>query len=381
MTKHHVSLVIPAMNEEDTIGTCITKAIDVFKRLNLSWEVIVADSSTDRTPEIARSLGARVVTPEKLGYGNAYLTGFSEAKGEYIIMVDADDTYDLHELPNLIFAIDDDRVDYVIGTRSKILKGAMPLLHRYIGNPVLTRILNVLFNTSYSDTHSGMRIIRRSVLDRLNLKSEGMEFASEMMIEAARAGLKIKEIPISYYPRGAPSKLHSFKDGWRHLRYMMLYRPVPFLFVPGALVFMIGLILNVAVLAQGHAETIRLHSLILGSLLLVIGVQTIAAGIYMKAYGVLNGLYENKGLIKKLLDRHSLEKEYMIGIIFIGIGIALGVKVMLAWMGAGYGTLTEVESAVASMIFSIIGIQIIFTAVFISVMLSERGGNGNSNRV
>jgi len=376
-----MSLVIPAMNEEDTIGTCITKAIDVFNKLSISWEVIVADSSTDGTPEIARSLGARIVTPEKLGYGNAYLTGFSEAKGEYIIMVDADDTYDLQELPNLIFAIDNDHVDYVIGTRSKILKGAMPLLHRYIGNPVLTRILNFLFGTTYSDTHSGMRIIRRSALDRLNLKSEGMEFASEMMIEAARAGLKIKEIPISYYPRGAPSKLHSFKDGWRHLRYMMLYKPMPFLFVPGALAFAIGLLLNAAVLAHGHVETLRLHSLILGSLLLIIGVQTIAAGIYLKAYGVTHGLYENKGLIKKLLDRHSLEREGMIGIIFIGIGFALGVKVLLSWVGAGYGTLAEVENAVASMIFSIIGIQIIFTAVFISVMLSDRSGNGNSNRV
>ncbi|MCK4823007.1 glycosyltransferase family 2 protein, partial [bacterium] len=180
---------------------------------------------------------------------------------------------------------------------------------------------------------------------------------------------------------GAPSKLHSFKDGWRHLRYMMLYKPMPFLFVPGALAFVTGLLLNAAVLVEGHVETLRLHSLILGSLLLVIGVQTIAAAIYMKAYGVLHGLYENKGLIKKLLDWHSLEREGMLGIIFIGIGIALGVKVLLSWIYGGYGELAEVESAVASMIFSIIGIQIIFTAIFISVMLSERGGNGNTNRV
>lgn len=375
MTEKYISLIIPAMNEEKTIGTCITKAIDIFDRLQLSWEVIVADNSTDRTSHIARSLGAKVITPEKLGYGNAYIEGFAEAKGEYIIMADADDTYDLHELPCLISVLNDKKVDYVIGTRSNIEKGAMPLLHRYIGNPVLTRTLNILFNTTYSDTHSGMRIIKRSALGQLNLKSGGMEFASEMMIEAAKAGLKSKEIPISYYPRIMPSKLHSFQDGWRHLRYMMLYKPMPFLFIPGALVFIIGLLLNIVILLQGQVETLRMHSVILSSLLLIIGTQTIAAGIYMKAYGATHGLYENKGFIKKLLDRHSLEKEGILGIMFVGVGIVLGLKVLLAWVYAGYGTLSEVESAVAAMIFSIIGIQIIFTALFISVMLSERGIN------
>ena len=375
MTEKYISLIIPAMNEEETIGTCITKAIDIFETLKLSWEVIVADNSTDRTSHIARSLGAKVITPEKLGYGNAYIEGFAEAKGEYIIMADADDTYDLHELPCLISVLNDKEVDYVIGTRSNIEKGAMPLLHRYIGNPVLTRTLNILFNTTYSDTHSGMRIIKRSALGQLNLKSGGMEFASEMMIEAARAGLNSKEIPISYYPRIMPSKLHSFQDGWRHLRYMMLYKPMPFLFIPGTLVFIIGLLLNIVILFRGHVETLRMHSVILSSLLLIIGTQTIAAGIYMKAYGATHGLYENKGFIKKLLDRHSLEKEGILGIIFVVIGIVLGLKVLLAWVYAGYGTLSEVESAVAAMIFSIIGIQIIFTALFISVMLSERGIN------
>lgn len=156
---------------------------------------------------------------------------------------------------------------------------------------------------------------------------------------------------------------------------MMLYKPMPFLFIPGALVFIIGLLLNIVILLQGQVETLRMHSVILSSLLLIIGTQTIAAGIYMKAYGATHGLYENKGFIKKLLDRHSLEKEGILGIMFVGVGIVLGSKVLLAWVYAGYGTLSEVESAVAAMIFSIIGIQIIFTALFISVMLSERGIN------
>ena len=162
-----------------------------------------------------------------------------------------------------------------------------------------------------------MRAIRRDALDKLELKTSGMEFASEMMIEAARKNLRIKEVPITYYPRSSPSKLHSFGDGWRHLRFMMLYKPIPFLFVPGLLVFLLGLLLGLTILLRWDAETSHMHSLIFGSILAIIGFQTIAMGIYMKAYASVQGWCENEGFIKKLLDYHSLEKE-MIRIIYDG---------------------------------------------------------------
>ncbi|MDD3565719.1 MAG: glycosyltransferase family 2 protein, partial [Methanothrix sp.] len=226
-----VSLVIPAMDEEETIGECIRRARAVFEEMGIEGEVIVADSSGDATPEIAISLGAEVVRPEKLGYGNAYLAGFARARGRYIVMMDGDLTYDPADMPGFIRLLESGRADFVIGTRLKgqIEEGAMPALHRYLGNPLLTGILNLLFGAGISDAHSGMRAMTREALDRLHLRAGGMEFASEMVIEASRKGLSIEEVPITYHPRRGASKLRSFTDGWRHLRFMILYRPGPFL--------------------------------------------------------------------------------------------------------------------------------------------------------
>ena len=223
-----ISVVMPSYNEEKTIGKCIGEIKEIFKKNNIKGEIIVSDSSTDRTAEIAESLGARIVHPVKKGYGYAYLEAFRHVKAELIIMLDSDGTYDPKAIPEMIKLLTDG-TDLVIGSRFKgtISPGAMTPLHRYIGNPLLTGILNVVFHTRYSDAHSGFRAIRRDGLEKLHLKTGGMEFASEMLIMASIKDLKIAEVPISYSPRITPSNLHTFADGWRHLRFILLMKPVP----------------------------------------------------------------------------------------------------------------------------------------------------------
>ncbi|WP_367344389.1 glycosyltransferase family 2 protein [Methanomethylovorans sp.] len=366
-----VSIVMPSMNEESTIRTCIMKAMSFFETRGVDGEIIVVDNSTDRTAEIARSMGA-VVIPSVKGYGNAYLKGLARATGDYIAIADADNTYDLNELPMFFDILMNGEADFVIGSRLKgnIKKGAMPWLHQYIGNPFLTWMLNVLFGTSISDAHCGMRAFTREALEKMNLKSHGMELASEMVIEAADKGLRIKEVPISYDVRDSPSKLRSLHDGWRHIRFMMLYRPVFFLLLPGTFVFLVGVSLLFTLPRMGNVAETRLHSFILASMLTVIGSQLFATGLYLGAYGYINGLYvKESSFIKKIMDYHSLEVELFAGMIFLLAGIFIGLKIVFSWVISGYGSLYQVQTAVFAMVFGSIGLQMIFTAIFLSVLM------------
>jgi glycosyltransferase involved in cell wall biosynthesis len=359
------------MDEEEAIGECIRRAMDVFDEMGIEGEVIVADSSSDSTPKVALSLGAVVVKPEKLGYGNAYLAGFARARGEYIVMMDGDLTYDPREMDEFIKILERGEADLVMGTRLKgtIEEGAMPALHRYVGNPLLTRILNLLFGAGISDAHCGMRAISREALDGLHLRAGGMEFASEMVIEASRKKLRIREVPITYSPRKGASKLRSFSDGWRHLRFMMLYRPGPFLLFPGSVALVIGLALTLFVLIQEPSRELRMHSLILGSMLLLIGYQTLLSGIYIAAFGKAYGVGGEGRLAKSLTSYHSLERELVVGTALLSAGVILGLKVILTWMEAGYGSLQEMQESVMAMVLTIMGIQTVFSAIFISLLL------------
>lgn len=366
-----VSLIIPTRNEAETICECIQRAQQVFAEMNLAGEILVADSSSDETAAIANSCGAKVIKPQKLGYGNAYLAGFEQAEGEYIVLMDGDLTYDPKAIPNMITILQSGNYDMVMGSRLNgvILPGAMPALHRYIGNPILTWILNTLFSSRISDAHCGLRAISKDALKKLNLRSGGMEFASEMLIEAVCKDLRIAEVPITYSPRKGLSKLHSFTDGWRHVRFMMLYRPVPFLLVPGLLALVFGLALSGGVYLQGGS---RMHSLILGGLLLIIGYQMFLAGLYFEAFGASYGL-SRPGRIKWIINYHSLEKELFIGMVLLAAGVLLGLKVMLSWGASGFGALDAASSAMMAMIFSILGIQTIFSGMFISLLLLNNG--------
>jgi glycosyltransferase involved in cell wall biosynthesis len=218
-----VSVVIPTLNEEQAIEEVLQAVFTALRELGLPSEIVVADSSTDSTPDIARDHGAIVTEPERKGYGAAYLDGFDTARGDIIAMGDADTTYDFTELPKLIQTMQETDADMVIGSRlnGQILSGAMPPLHQYVGNPMLTRMLNTLFDAEFSDTHSGFRVFTAEALDAMNPQTTGMEFASEMLIRAAREDLSVEEVPITYHPRVGEAKLESFRDGWRHIRYML----------------------------------------------------------------------------------------------------------------------------------------------------------------
>lgn len=368
-----LSIVMPSMNEEETIRICIEKSQSIFKKYGLEGEIIVVDNSSDKTAEIAASMGAKVIGPIK-GYGNAYLKGLAEAKGDYIAIADADNTYDLLELDKFLDPLLAGEADFIMGSRLKgnIKKGAMPWLHQYIGNPFLTAMLNFLFKTKISDAHCGMRAFTKEALEKMNLRTHGMELASEMVIEAAKCGLRIKEVPITYYSRKTPSKLRSFQDGWRHIRFMMLYRPLPFLLLPGAVVFVIGALIICSLLLSGDEAQSRLHSFILGCMLLIIGGQTLSTGGYMKMYGLVRGGHtKGKNINAKWLNYHSLEKELLAGSLILLAGILLGLKVIYTWISSGYGSLSEVRSAAISMVFAFIGLQMIYSAIILSVMLLE----------
>jgi len=369
-----ISVVIPALNEELTIGGCIAGIQDLFARNHIKGEIIVSDSSTDRTTEIATDLGATVVHPVKMGYGFAYLEGFRHAKSDILVMMDADGTYDPSEILRLVEPLETG-ADLVIGSRFKgtIDPGAMAPLHRYIGNPFLTGVLNFVFHTHFSDAHSGFRAIRRESLEKLNLKTSGMELASEMLVMASIKGLTIKEIPIRYFPRKAPSNLHSFADGWRHLRFILLMKPVPFLAIPGLIFSLFGILLMTLFYVRGNVETSHLHSFILGSILLIGGVQVIIMGINTEVYSITNGFNEKTRLMTLFLNYHSLEKFLVVGGAFITAGILLGATIILDWMRESFGEISQISTSVVSLSLIIIGIQVISCSVFISMMLLNNG--------
>src|SRR3954471_23100427 len=236
-----VSVVIPCLNEEGNIEHCVRLAREVMEQAGLAGEVVVADNaSEDRSAELAAAAGARVVLERRRGYGSAYLAGFSAARGRYIVMADADLTYDFREIPRFVERLEDG-AELVMGDRmDNIQPGAMPWLHRYVGNPVLTGLLNLLFRSGVNDAHCGMRALRRDVLPLLDLRTTGMEFASEMVIRASKERLAIDEFPIEYHPRGGESKLSSFRDGWRHLRFLLVHSPTFLFLVPGLFMTAIG---------------------------------------------------------------------------------------------------------------------------------------------
>jgi len=365
-----VSVILPSMDEERTIGECITKIQKVFHDSALNGEIIVADSSRDRTGTIAKSLGARVIKPERSGYGNAYLTAFRHAKGHYIIMGDADNTYDFLEIPKLLNPLKNG-ADFVIGSRFKgtIHKGSMDWLHRYIGNPILTWMLNFIFHTHYSDTHSGFRAITREALEKLPLKTGGMEFASEMLVMASKERLRIEEVPITYYPRLTPSKLHSFADGWRHIRFVLLMKPLPFIAVPGLLFSIVGILLMVFFSIEGDIESSHLHTFILGAILVIGGIQVVLSGFLMKTYSVIHGYEKKQGFVEILMKYHSLEVFLILGFFSIFAGIVLGFNIFLRWVSTSFGFLSEISTAIFSLVLIVSGIQIFLFAVFQSMML------------
>lgn len=369
-----ISVVMPCLNEEETIGRCVEKALRGLENVGLPGEVIVADNgSTDRSVEIAEAGGARVIHVPRQGYGNAYLAGFAAARGRYLVMGDSDDTYDFTELGRLIEPLQSEAHDYVLGSRfrGQILPGAMPWLHQYLGNPVLTWMLNRLFRLNVSDAHSGMRAFTRDAYDRMRVQSTGMEFASELIVNAARAGLRVTEVPITYYPRGGESKLRSFRDGWRHLRFMLLRSPDWVFLAPGLLLLAVGLLMIVALTPgplplAGHEWDV--HALILGCLCAVLGVQVLTMGLSAKAYAYRRWPDARDGIILKFYRHFTLERGLLLGIAAFCVGFAINAAILWVWLDRNMGPLDATRPAVAAATLMIVGTQIFFSSFLLSIL-------------
>jgi glycosyltransferase involved in cell wall biosynthesis len=373
-----VSVILPALDEEKTIASCIEKIQTAFRDHLIQGEILIADASTDHTAEIARSLGVTVIHPEKKGYGNAYLAAFEQARGKYVILGDADDTYDFLEIPRLLAPLTAG-ADLVIGSRFKgtIHPGSMTALHRYIGNPLLTWMVNWIFHTRFSDTHSGFRAITKDALDRLSIKSGGMEFASEMLIMASKENLRIEEVPINYYPRKAPSKLHSFADGWRHIRFVLLMKPLPFIAIPGVLFAVVGFLLMTFFFLEGDVESSHLHTFILGAIMMMGGLQVVLTALLMKTYSVIHGYEKKTGIIELFMRYHNLEKFLMSGAFLAFFGILLGLNIIIQWISENFGFLSEISTAIISLVLITTGLQVFLFTVFQSMMLlNENNSSG-----
>jgi glycosyltransferase involved in cell wall biosynthesis len=365
-----VSVVIPCLNEAENIEECVAAARTALRAMGVPGEVVVADNgSEDDSAQLAERAGARVVVERRRGYGSAYLAGFAAARGRYIVMADADLTYDFNEIPRFVAALEEG-AEMVIGDRmGNIQPGAMPWLHRYVGNPILTGLLNLFFSTGVKDAHCGMRALRREVLPALDLRTTGMEFASEMVIRAAKANLKIAEFPIEYHPRGGESKLSSFRDGWRHLRFLLVHSPNHLFIVPGALLAGIGAVI-LAYVGSGldfFGRAWGLHALIGGALLMIVGTQVLALGLCAHAYGTYF-MGERDPWFDRMRARFRLEHGLLLGGAFMLVGIVIGALILATWIAHGFGSLADERLAVVAASVVIVGIQIFFSSFLLSIL-------------
>jgi len=364
-----VSVVIPCLNEAETIVECVTRARSVLEESGLAGEVIVVDNgSTDGSGDLARGAGAVVVEEPRRGYGSAYLAGLDVAHGDYIVMVDADLTYDFREIPRFVHELDNG-AQLVVGNRMQSIKpGAMPLLSR-LGNPLLSGFLNVLHRTNIRDVHCGMRAVRRDMLPVLNLRTVGMEFASEMVIRATRERLDVREVPIELHPRVGSSKLSPFRDGWRHLRVILVYNPTFLFLLPGVVMLFAGSLITLLVFVHVpvFGRDLYVHSLIMGCLFIILGVQAIGLGLSARAFGVYF-ISEQDQLFQKLRSRLRLEHGLVLALLVGAAGLALVGVVVGRWASNGFGTLKEEQLAILAATVIAVGAQIFFTSFLLSII-------------
>jgi glycosyltransferase involved in cell wall biosynthesis len=365
-----VSVVIPCLNEAENIELCVRTAREALESSGIEGEVLVVDNaSEDDSAAVARAAGARVVHEPRRGYGSAYLAGFGAALGEYIVMADADLTYDFNEIPRFVAELDAG-AELVMGDRmDNIQPGAMPWHHRYIGNPILTGLLNLFFRTGINDAHCGMRALRRDVLERLDLRTTGMEFASEMVIRASKEKLRIAEFPIEYHPRGGESKLSSFRDGWRHLRFLLVHSPTHLFIVPGLAMFAVGVLISLTVLVRLDVlgRQWDLHALIGGSLLTILGTQVLALGLCAHAYGTYF-MNERDRWFDWMRMRVRLEHGLLLGGAIVLAGLISGGLIVVRWIDRGFGALSDERTAILAATLVIVGTQVVFSSFLLSIL-------------
>ena len=373
-----ISVVIPCLDEADGVGKCIAKALRALREMRVPGEVIVVDNgSTDASADVAARAGARVVHERRRGYGAAYLRGFREACGKYLVMGDADDSYDFLDLPRFIDPLERDGFDMVMGSRLKgtILPGAMPWTHRWIGNPVLSGMLRLFFHTRISDSHCGMRSFTREAFERMHLRTQGMEFASEIIVNALRENLKIHEVPITYHPREGVSKLSGLRDAWRHVRFMLVYSPSYLFQLPGMALALFGLLI-VVWLAQGpralFGHSWDFHVLLFGALALILGYNLVLFDVLAKTFSMEAGLARPNQWLRSMSRLFTLEKGLLVGGSLFLAGLILEIKIVIDWTRAGGGPLMAVRGIVIGMVAMVLGTQTVFGSFLVTLLLVKR---------
>ncbi|HNX81301.1 MAG TPA: glycosyltransferase family 2 protein [Candidatus Omnitrophota bacterium] len=372
-----VSVVMPCLNEEEGVGICIKKITEVFAQQHIRGEIIVADNgSTDRSCQVAESLGARVFHEPKKGYGAAYLCGLRQARGTYIVIGDSDDSYDFYDIPRFLDELKRG-CDFVMGSRflGKMQRGAMSWTHRYIGNPILSGMTRLFFRTRLSDIHCGMRAFTRVAYEKMDLVATGMEFATEMVVAALRNSFSMSEVPINYRVRAGESKLMPLADAWRHIRFMLLYCPVWLYFIPGTIGFLAGMFVQILLvpgpfLFVGHYWDV--HFMVFASLLSILSYQVLHLGVYAHTFAIRQGFLKYDAVTVFFKDRFNLERGLLLGLVMLVPGLIILGMVILEWIQGGFGALTRLRESIFGMTLVVIAIQTMFSSFFISLLFLEK---------
>jgi len=377
-----VSVVMPCLNEAETLPTCIKKAKKALNQLGIHGEIIIADNgSSDGSPEIAANLDARVIHVAEKGYGSALMGGIKAARGKYIIMGDADDSYDFTNLGPFVEKL---RAGYdlVMGNRFKggIAPNAMSPLHRYLGNPVLTGIGRLFFHSPCGDFHCGLRGFNKSAIQSLNLRTTGMEFASETVVKASLHRLRIAEVPttLSVDGRNRPPHLRSWRDGWRHLRFLLLFSPRWLFLYPGLLLMLIGAVASGWLLVGPRVVdgvTLDVHTFLYAAMAIIIGYQTVIFAIFTKVFGITEGLLPEDPRLTSMFRYIRLESGILVGTLLLVAGIALSIFALSFWSATSFGPLDPSRTlrlVIPAVTLIALGLQTVLSSFFLSILGLER---------
>ena len=377
-----VSIVMPCLNEAETLATCIQKAQQAIESGGLAAEIIVADNgSTDGSQVIAKELGARVVPVARKGYGSALIGGIEAARGRFVIMGDADDSYDFTAIAPLVEKLRDGS-DLVVGNRfmGGIEPGAMPWSHRWVGNPVLTLISRIFFHTPVGDAHCGLRGFRKDAYEQMRLRATGMEFASEMVIKASLKRMKIAEVPVTLRPdgRSRPPHLRTWRDGWRHLRFMLLFSPRWLFLYPGLALFAFGILLSLALLPGPlYLGSLRLdiHTLLVAGFLALLGYQMVLFALFTKIFAIRAGFHPPYPPLVSASRYVTLEVGLAAGALMVLIGVVALIVAVASWGAVGFGSLDPsltMREVIPAVVLLALGSQTVFASFFISILSIDR---------